>query len=404
MGVLELQTALGFAQTKGWFGRFLTYLFDLNLGYMIYYLLAFFMWMAVFITAFIKKERKIILLSVAFLGVVAAYSLTMHINCGMTGIARYSAWAAPIFLFASIPQYERYIRSNMIKRAVTVLSMTSSIVTVLIIVWFGRYNQMHCFHYTPIADLILDKCPQLYNPYPYTFISRTNHIDGGYWGDQYKAVNAYTNNEGYIRKILVTEESVPMIRQSLVADKDVKKYIFRKIDHFDFEKKQFYYLNLPSDKKAFVDKGYPKEFNPSENESLAEKCEGVYWNEGGIHWFSNQALVVLRNENIALNGLQIKYGVWLSGQLKDKYKEQKPDVNVYINSQYIGSFHLTDITGMQTLTIKPEQFGKAEYDFYRIRFESDYYIQPSEDIPDSKDERKLCFTVSYIGDAPEGVL
>ncbi len=404
MGVLELQTALGFAQTKGWLGRFLTYLFDLNLGYMVFYLAAFFMWIVMFITAFIKKERKIILLSVAFLGVVAAYSLTMHINCGMTGISRYSAWAAPIFLFASISQYERCIRSNVIKRVVTVLSMTSSIVTVLTIIWFGRYNQLHCFSYTPIADMILDKCPQLYNPYPYTFISRTNHIDGGYWGDQYKGVNAYTNNEGYIRKILITKESVPLIRQNLIADPQVKQYVFQKINQFNFEKKQFYYLNMPAEKKAFLDKGYPKEFNPLEDESLTEKCEGIYWREEGVHWFSNQALVVLRNKDIAHNGLQIQYGVWLSDELKDKYKKEKPDVNIYINSQYAGSFQLTDATGMHTLTIKPEQLGKAEFDFYRIRFESDYYIQPSQDIFDSKDTRKLCFTVSYIGDAQEGAL
>lgn len=402
MGVLELQTTLALAQTKGWMGRFLAYLFDLNLGYMVYYLLAFFMWMAVFVTAFVKKERKIILLSIGFLGVVAAYSLTMHINCGMMGIARYSAWAAPIFLFASVPQYERCFQSCVIKRTAAVLSIASSVITVLTIVWFGRYNQLHCFRYTPIAELILDKCPQLYNPYPYTFISRTNHIDGGYWGEEYKAVNAYTNNEGYIRKVLVTKESLPLFRQNLVADSDAKQYIFQKTDQYDFKKTQFYYLNLPADKKAFLDKGYPEEFNPLEDATLAEKYEGIYWNEGGIHWFSNQALIILHNENIIQNGLQIQYGVGISRELKEKYQKDDMDVNIYINSRYVDSFPLTDTSGMNTLVLKPERFEKSEHGFYRIRFESDYYIQPSEDIRNSADERKLCFTVSYIGAAQGG--
>ncbi len=397
MGVLELQTTLGLAQTKGWMGRFLAYLFDLNLGYMVYYLIAFFMWMTVFVMAFVKKERKIILLSIAFLGVVAAYSLTKHINCGMMGIARYSAWAAPIFLFASIPQYERCMQSSVIKRMATVLSIASSLVTVLTIVWFGRYNQLHCFRYTPIADLILDKCPQLYNPYPYTFISRTNHIDGGYWGEEYKAVNAYIDNDGYIRKILVTKESLSLLRQNLVADSDVKQYIFQKTDQYDFGKKQFYYLNMPADKKAFLDKDYPEEFNPLEDGSLAEKYDGIYWNEGGIHWFSNQASIVLNNEKIIQNGLKIQYGVGISRELKEKYRKEDMDVNIYVNSRYADSFQLTDTSGMKTLILKPEQIEKSEHGFYRIRFESDYYIQPSEDIKNSVDERKLCFTVSYIG-------
>lgn len=402
MGVLELQTTLGLAQTKGWLGRFLAYLFDLNLGFMVYYFVAFFLWITVFVFAFMKRERKIILLSAAFLGVVAAYSLTKHINCGMMGIARYSAWAAPIFLFASIPQYEICICSGAMKKAAAALSITSSAITVLTIVWFGRYNQLYCFGYTPIADFILDKCPQLYNPYPYTFISRTNHIDGGYWGDEYKDINAYINKDGTIRKILITEESAPLVKQNLVADSDVKQYIFDKIDHFDYDKKQFYYLNLPSDKKAFFDKGYPKEFNPLNDQALAEKCEGIYWNEGSFHWFSDQALVVLHNEDIASHGIQIQYGGGLARELKDKYGKDELDVKIYVNSKYVTKINLSKTGDGQVLDLKPEQIEKEEYGFYRIRFESDYYIQPSKDIPNSTDERRLCFTVSYIGAVQEG--
>lgn len=401
MGVLELQTTLGLAQAKGWLGRFLAYLFDLNLGYMVFFFIAFLLWIAVFIYAFIKKEKKTSLLSVAFLGVVAAYSLTKHINCGMMGIARYSAWAAPIFLFASVPQYEICIRSGTIKRMAAVLSAASSLATVLTIVWFDKYNQLYCFSYTPVADFVLDKCPQLYNPYPYTFISRTNHIDGGYWGDEYKAINAYENKEGVIRKILVTKEAVPLIKQNLVADSDVKQYIFHKIDQYDYEKKQFYYLNLPSDKKAFFDKGYPEEFNPLKDESLAEKCEGIYWNEGGFHWFSNQALVVLHNEDFANHGIQIQYGEWLSKELAEKYKKDELNVNIYVNSKYVAKINLAKAADGNVLCIEPGQFGKAEHGFYRIQFESDYYIQPFRDIPNSIDERKLCFAVSYIGAAHE---
>ncbi len=87
----------------------------------------------------------------------------------------------------------------------------------------------------------------------------------------------------------------------------------------------------------------------------------------------------------------------ISRELKEKYRKEDMDVNIYVNSRYADSFQLTDTSGMKTLILKPEQIEKSEHGFYRIRFESDYYIQPSEDIKNSVDERKLCFTVSYIG-------
>lgn len=395
MGTLELQAALGFAQTKGWFGRFTTYLFDLNLGYMTFYFIVFFLWIAVFIYAMIKRERKAVMLSVAFLGVVAAYSLTMHINCGMKGIARYSAWAAPIFLFAFISQYEQCINSNLMKKGVTSLIVVSCLLTSLVLVWFAKYNNFNCVSYTPIAAFMLDKCPQLYNPYPYTFISRTNHIDGGYWGDEYKQINAYVNKEGNVRKILVTKDAVPLIKQNLKADEDVKNYIFDKIENFDYEKKQFYYLNLSSEKKAFFNKDYPEEFNPAADTSLMDKFEGIYWNEGDFHWFSNEAIIVLHNDEIEKNGIEIKYGA--SKELVDKYKKDELDVDIYVNAKYAGKINLAETGDNKSILLTSDQFEKVDDGFYQIRFESNYYIQPSKDIGNNNDERKLCFYVSYIG-------
>lgn len=398
MNTLELQAALGFAKTKGWSGRFAAYFFDLNLGYLPFYSLAFLLWMAVFVCAVVKKERKAVALSVAFLGVVAAYSLTLHINCGMKGIARYSAWAAPMFLFALIAYYDRCLKRSALIKTVTVLIAVSSLTTSFVMIWFAGYNDFDSVSYSPLAAWVMDHCPQLYHPYPYTFISRTNHIDGGYWGDEYKQINAYANKEGNVRKILVTKESVPLIKQNLVADEDVKEYIFGKIDSYNYQKKQFYYLDLPSHMNAFFNKDYPKEFNPVADSTLMEKYEGIYWKEGTFHWFSNDATVILQNEDFASSGIEIKYGT--SKELAEKYKEDQMNVDIYINSSYAASFNLAQTADMQSLILQPNQFEKPEDGFYRIRFESSYYLQPSKDITGSGDNRQLCFTVSYIG-APQ---
>jgi hypothetical protein len=50
---------------------------------------------------------------------------------------------------------------------------------------------------SPLAKIILDKYPALYNPYPYTFVSRVDHVDGGYY---YNQPVVYYNDNGYNKK------------------------------------------------------------------------------------------------------------------------------------------------------------------------------------------------------------
>ncbi|GHT89329.1 hypothetical protein FACS1894137_18370 [Spirochaetia bacterium] len=66
-------------------------------------------------------------------------------------------------------------------------------------------------YFSPIPSLILNNIPQIYNPYPYTFITRTQHIDGEHIDGNYWVLHEkpyfYFDNNDYIRKILITKES-----------------------------------------------------------------------------------------------------------------------------------------------------------------------------------------------------
>lgn len=397
MGTFELQTSLGLATSEGWLGRFRAYLFDLNMGYIVYYGILFILWFVIFFLALLRKNRKTIELSIAFLGVVLMYSLTKHINCGMEGIARYSAWAAPIFIFTVITQYEEVVVGQKVKNIFAKLYVLSAVITFCIIMWFGAYNKYHCFYYSPLAEMVMERCPQLYNPYPYTFISRTNHVDGGYWGDEYKQINAYVNKEDYVTKVLMTEENVKKIQDNMVADQEAKKYINDKIKKINFERNKFYYINIPPKYKVFFDKGYPERFDPKLNFDLSSAGTGFYWNEGGYHWVSNKAKIIINNEKIAKDGLKISYMV--SDLIQKKYGDQENvNVHIYVNNRYVGEIDLSKPTDKGQFIIMPDDLPSTRGDYYFVKFESDCFYQPNIDMPGTSDQRKLCFLLSYIGE------
>ncbi|GHV27461.1 hypothetical protein FACS1894167_02510 [Synergistales bacterium] len=63
------------------------------------------------------------------------------------------------------------------------------------------YNGGDYVHFTPVAKFFMDNAPAFYNPYPFTFINRLRHIDGGY---DYNATLPfiYFSDDGFARKIL----------------------------------------------------------------------------------------------------------------------------------------------------------------------------------------------------------
>lgn len=330
------------------------------------------------------------MLSAAFLGVVCAYSLTFHINCGMEGIARYSAWAAPIFLFAVGTQYENVFNSQMIRKIFSVTIIIASISTVTVLKWFNDYNNLSYLQYSPLATMVLNNYPKLYSPYPYTFISRTQHIDGGYWGNEDKSAFYYEDEDGFIRKILVVDETKEFISEHLVGIPDDVAIVQERLSAAEY----FDYVNIEKSIDVFVDKDYPSAFNPAEDDTLSDKSMGVYQREGDKHWFSNDATIVLNGDVIKDKGLEIEY--YVMKEMTDKYYGEALTGEIYCNKELIGTINLSK-EGFNILTINPDLLPESDTGYYRIQIKSDYYLQPSLDVAGGTDVRKLSILVPYVG-------
>lgn len=394
MHELELQTSLGLAKTDDWFERILAYLFDLNMGYMAYYFITFTLWIILIIWG-IKRKRSVYMLgmlSAAFLGVICAYSLHFHINCGMEGIARYSSWTAPIFLFAVVTQYEDVFYNRSVRRIFHSALVIGAVSTASILLWFYNYNHLSHLQYSPLAVEVLDHYPGLYHPYPYTFIARTQHIDGGYWGNEDKSAFYYEDTDGYIRKILVSDETKSYLSEHLAGTQEDVAIVQERLDEATY----FKYINLEKKIEVFVDRDYPNAFYPAEDDTLAGKSIGIYEREGDKHWFSNDAAIVLNGEKIRDAGIEIEY--YVMQEMIDKYSGETLTGEIYCNKELVGTIDLSK-EGHNVVMIEADKLPECETGYYRIQIKSRYYLQPSLDVEGGNDVRKLCILVPYIGPA-----
>ena len=390
MHQLELQTTLGLARTDFLIGRFWAYLFDFNFGYIVYYFFCFVVWLILVVLGVIKRQRSFLMLSTAFLGVVLAYSFTWHINCGMEGISRYSAWAAPIFLFAVVTQYESILDGRIIRQICSATIIISAISTVIVLNWFYNYNRLSYTQYTPLAEIALNTCPWLYNPYPYTFVSRTQHIDGGYWGNEDKTAFYYEDEDGYVRKILVVDETKNFILEHLLGTPEDVAIVQESLS----TAKHFEYINLNKGIEVFIDRDYPEAFYPAKDDTLSQKSRGIYEREGDKHWFSNNATIILDGKEMREKGIEIQY--YVIQEMIDKYHDKTLIGQIYCNGKLIGTIDLNQ-AGFHIETISPDALPECETGYYSIKIKSVYYLQPSIDMSGETDERKLCIYVPYIG-------
>ncbi len=172
----------GNAMLQGTGGRFIAYLFDLNLGLFPYYPALMFLFAVVAIWGGVREKRYDMLCTfLGALAVMGAYSIHLHINCGMSGIARYNAWLVPIIALGTIYYMDISFSGVTARRVCSGLTALSCIWCVFIVgVTAYSPNRGHTGWWTPVAETVLKYAPGLYDPLPSTFYSRTLHIDGAY--------------------------------------------------------------------------------------------------------------------------------------------------------------------------------------------------------------------------------
>ena len=240
VGNINITASAGYASFHYIPQRFLAYLFDLNYGYFPYFSFVLISYFVVFAASLYYKMFNAILQSILFLFVIMGYCLIGHINCGMTGIARYSVWGSPIMVFVVIMYYEKVFQKKMRK--------IIGIMVILTIIASGGlleiyYNNLGLYtSFTPLAVVVLDFCPIIYSPLHSTFNSRVNHVDGGY---SYTLPIYYTDTDDYARKILVDPFSVDTVRTSLLGSTDDMEWLNQKLNAIKKEE----YISIPRNRK-----------------------------------------------------------------------------------------------------------------------------------------------------------
>lgn len=341
------------------FQRFTAYLFDLNFGMLVYYLPLMLIATILFLLSVVRRKWRYIVWLFTFLINVYLYSIMVHINSGMSGIARYNAWGAVILIFAVVCFFDGIEK----KKQVVIATWASLSVGVLIttsIVWFygphyaEKIGQI-CF--TPIAEFVMDKCPALYNPLPSTFNSRLNHIDGGYTIEN---PLIYENVNGEVRKIYASAADKQYILDNYEEENSANQEWFEeKLDELGEEKQ---YLSIG--RKYRVKKRLKEYILGSEISFMLPgynvdkyTINGVYAPEEAYSW---------------TKGKQMKVGVYIpEGKGENLVFEMdidgvfnsKQQINVVVNGKEVYSKILYEGDCKVEFEFACPENGKVEMDF-----------------------------------------
>ena len=223
------------------FARFIAYLFDFNFGFLPYFSILFLTALFLIPLAICRKQWNYIKWMACFLINVFLYSIMVHINSGMSGIARYNAWGAVIMIFAVCIYFNKTLKKPILKVLTNILLIISTMLTGLIISAYGPMSASNTSSVCmlPIAEKVLNSVPSIYNPLHSTFNSRVNNIDGGY---DYPTPIIYCNSEGHVKKILATSEDAEEILNNYTVILGDEKWLKEQVDKLS-EKET--YISVP---------------------------------------------------------------------------------------------------------------------------------------------------------------
>lgn len=226
------------------FSRFWAYLTDWNFGILPYYNLLLVVAVVLVIVAIVKKNFNYLKKILIFFGVMYLYSIMIHINHGMLGIARYNAWNV-VFLIWAVCEFTQELGQE--KKKLLYVPICFNIVFLAVVLRVYGFMGAHNTRYTsmtPIAELVLEKAPALYNPLGSTFYSRTiEGIDGGY---VYSTPLYYTDKNGNITKILANADDMDSVLNDVTGSQKSIEWLEKKLDGLS-EKNS--YISISDSKK-----------------------------------------------------------------------------------------------------------------------------------------------------------
>ena len=410
-GVFNLQSLLGFSPFEpfGILERTFAYIMDLNYGFLPYF------WIVMLLISLIslylvicRHDLRVITCICAFIFTVMAYAITTHINCGMTGIARYNAWCYPILLYIIIYGFKHLNDISINKKIVIYVGcLLSAVWTLFVIIHIGIFNYDY-IHFNFIAKEILNNNPSLYNPYPYTFVSRSLHVDGGYFYNE----PVFYVDDLQIKKILLCKRkimgsmhdtnnkidnlSIILNKSNVSAGNEDMVWLKNEVGRFDNNSRGplFSYVNIPSNRKLFMT---VDSFKPSIGNQF---LEGYFDNENTFRWTTDDAKVIIKNKLIRDNGLLIKFGV--HQMLFAANPGKKLYLAIYINDIKSKNIAL-DNEGDHRIVISRDDLNRllgSQNDIiqiYKVEIKLNGYFKPSDMHINSSDTRKMGIAMQYIG-------
>lgn len=340
VGSINLTAALPrFRDSTGTLPRFLAYLFDLNFGFLPYFSLLFLLFLLLIPFAVIYKKTRYILITIGFFGTVAIYSIMSHINCGFSAIARYSVWCAPVMLFGVAIYYDQIIKIHLLRLLANITIVVTLETMLFILYLYGPTlgSNVSVFDMTPIAAMVLDVCPSAYNPLFSTFNARVSHIYGGY---TYTFPLYYANDDGYVRKILVSKESSEVVLSDLTsynsADLDWLRDQLNNI-----RDSQGQYISVDKSHQIFICRTYElgESIGFSSDNYTADRyiSEGLYSESPSFSWTMNDTLKICMRIREAEE--YKTFHVFI--KIADVYND-KQQVNVLVNGSTVCSLNAID--------------------------------------------------------------
>jgi len=306
--------------------RFLSYLFDLNYGFLPYFPFLFIIALILLFVALYKKHwHYLTWISACFVNVIL-YSIMIHINSGMSGIARYNAWGAVLLIFSVILFFDGIIPLRL-KRLAASLLVFSTVLSGLIVAAYGPFQSINTSYvrFTPIAEYILNTFPSLYSPLHSTFNSRVSHVDGGYG---YDTPIIYCAEDGYIRKILAAKKDSALLLQKLSSDMHSNEWLISKIQSLS-EKED--YISIPENQKIIYCSTYPIGssivFSGEHYNADQYVYSGLSGPEDGFSWTDSKELVLRFKTDLSSDSLH--------GVIQGFVFNGRQQVKIFVNDQLV---------------------------------------------------------------------
>ena len=375
-----------------WLKRFVAYLLDLNFGFLPYFPVLLILFSITILMGILKKERKVIILALSFIITVFLYSAMYHINCGMTAMARYNSWSFPFLVITVVSMLDKIFKNYKMRQIVVLLMLFSAGATITLTGIVMNYNDGSYIYFTSIAKLLMDKTPSLYNPYPFTFVSRNQHYDGGYDFDA-DVPFVYYSDDGYARKILIPpncDDPASFLDFALYGVEKDMRWLLEKAKKIKANHPlDWRYLNISAKTLTGVydtyDRYIYKESKDYPAYILGENIElvnnkSIYQTEG---WSYPETSGTWTDGKMAFLIVSVESGNDLFLHLKIVGVFNNNPVDVYVNDTWVGNFEFT--IGDNVIKI-PKEIRSDE--LIRIQFVFKNHKSPKE-MGLSGDIRKL---------------